>query len=286
MNRLVAALIVILGAAPPAAAQQLRLEIQDGKVTLDATAVPARQILAEWARIGATKVVGSEKIAGAPLTLKLVNMPERQALDIILRNVAGFMAAPRLASSVPGASSYDRILIMATTSAVAPPTATGGRSTGNTAVGQPSPRRVPPRPPSLQPSPADTAQDEDQQMTATEDTADTGTQPVFTFPAQPGAPAVPPGNQIFVPMQQNMPIFGRPGGPGNTAPPVITLQPNPNGQPTIYNFVPNVEGGGQTPPNPPGFTVIGSPRPGMIPPPPAPQPGQQPQRPPPQNQRQ
>ena len=56
------------------------------------------------------QVVGADKITGAPLTLKLVDMPERQALDIILRNVAGFMAAPRTAAAAPGASAYDRIL--------------------------------------------------------------------------------------------------------------------------------------------------------------------------------
>ena len=90
--------------------------------------MPVRQILAEWARVGGTKVVGADKITGAPLTLHIVNMPERQALDIILRNVAGFMAAPRLASAAPGVSAYDRILIMATSSAPAPaPAAANGR---------------------------------------------------------------------------------------------------------------------------------------------------------------
>ena len=119
MKRLIPALGLVLACALPADAQQLQLAISDGRVTLDATSVPARQILAEWARIGGTKVVGAEKITGAPLTLKLTDVPEKQALDIILRNVAGFMAAPRQASAAPGASAYDRILIMATSS-VAP----------------------------------------------------------------------------------------------------------------------------------------------------------------------
>ncbi len=120
MKCLCSAVALVLLFALPAQAQQLNLQINDGRVTLDATNVPARQILAEWARIGGTKVVGAEKITGSPLTLKLVDMPERQALDIILRNVAGFMAAPRQASAVPGASTYDRILIMATSSVVPP----------------------------------------------------------------------------------------------------------------------------------------------------------------------
>ena len=130
MTRVFLAIAVVLFAAP-AGAQHLVLQIHDGRVTLEATAVPARQILAEWARVGGTRVVGGDKITGQPLTLKLVNVPERQALDIILRNVAGYMAAPRLASAVPGASAYDRIMILATTSAPAPAPANASRTTPN-----------------------------------------------------------------------------------------------------------------------------------------------------------
>ena len=65
----VSALALLL--ALPASAQQLSLEIRDGLVTLQATNVPARQVLAEWAKVGGTKVVGSERLTGAPLTLSL-----------------------------------------------------------------------------------------------------------------------------------------------------------------------------------------------------------------------
>ena len=43
-----------------------------------------RQILAEWARVGQTKIVNVERIPGGPLTLELNNVPEAQALDILL----------------------------------------------------------------------------------------------------------------------------------------------------------------------------------------------------------
>jgi hypothetical protein len=266
MNHLVVAFAFVLAAAP-ASAQQLNLQIQNGRVTLEATAVPARQILAEWARIGGTRIVGGDKVTGAPLTLRLIDMPERQALDIILRNVAGYMAAPRLASAAPGASTYDRILILATSS-VPPPPATASRTPApsNNAI-----RRPPPRPPNLPPSPAENAPEPDETQTA-EDQADTGVtqQPVFTFPApNPGAPVFAPANNGVV---------VRPTQPGMA--PVITLQPNQNGQPTIYNFVPNADGSMpvQTPAQP-VFGVVGSPQPGMIQQPIAPQPVQ-PQRPP------
>jgi hypothetical protein len=266
--------LAILALAWPAHAQQMSLQIKDGRVSLEANAVPVRQILAEWARVGGTKIVGADKITGAPLTLHIVNMPERQALDIILRNVAGFMAAPRLASAAPGVSAYDRILILATSSAPAPaPAAANGRPNTNTAAG----RRLPPRPPNLQPSPADDTPDEPAQQVVNEDPADTGLnanqQPVFTFP-QPNANGATP---VFQPVQMGPP-FGRPGQPGSTTP-MITLQPNANGQPAIYNFVPSdqaapVVGQPVVPGSP--FNVIGSPSPGMIQQVPQPQPGQRP----------
>jgi hypothetical protein len=272
MKYLCSAVALVLLLALPAQAQQLNLVINNGRVTLDATNVPARQILAEWARIGGTKVVGAEKITAAPLTLKFVDMPERQALDIILRNVAGFMAAPRQASALPGASTYDRILILATSSVVAPQPA-GRNATAPNFGGamNGTQRRVPPRPPNMPPGVGDDPPEDDQEVE--DDQSDTGMveQPVFTFPA-PGAAGAPfgPGNNgqnpVFMPMPN--------GGFGNPAPgatPTITLQPGANG-PTIYNFVP-ADPQAVPPTQPAGFGVIGSPQPGMIM---APQPTQQP----------
>jgi hypothetical protein len=265
-------LVLALAMALPAEAQ-LKLQISNGRVTLDAVNVPARQILAEWARIGGTRIVGGDKVTGSPLTLKLVDMPEKQALDIILRNVAGFMAAPRLASATPGASTYDRILIMATSSAPAPaPNARAGGPQqppgyGNMPNGLQ--RRVPPRPPNLPPPSDDVAVDDDQDDN---DEADTGMeQPVFSFPS----PGQQPGTNgpVFMPMPAN-------GQPGQA--PVITLQPGTNG-PTVYTF-PQNDGQPVTLPAPsttPTFGV-GSPQPGMIqaPPPTAPTTARPPARPP------
>jgi len=129
----VAATVLALLIALPASAQQLSLDIRDGLVTLQATNVPVRQVLAEWARVGGTKVVGGERLGGAPLTLSLEGVPEGKALDIVLRGAAGYMAAAR---SVPGSgrSGYDRILVLATST---PPA--GGATTAS-AGGRPAPR--------------------------------------------------------------------------------------------------------------------------------------------------
>ena len=206
-------------------------------------------------------------MTGTPLTLKLVNVPERQALDIILRSVAGYMAAPRLASATPGASAYDRIVILPTSAGAATAAANTPRTSTPANPGMLSGNgRIPPRPPGMMPRPGEQAEAiEQDDPPEPDDPADTGVMtppPVFTFP-QPQTP----GNQVFVPVPQNL---GGQGVPGGTAP-MIQLQPNANGQPTIYNFTPantaqpGAAGG--------GFQVIGSPTPGVVQQPVA-QPGQ------------
>lgn len=112
------ALAACVASTSIAAAGELRLSIANGRATLIATDVPARQILAEWARIGQTKVVNGERIMGPNLTLQLIDRPEREVLDVVLRAVAGYVAAPRR-EAVTSLSIYDRILILPTSQAPA-----------------------------------------------------------------------------------------------------------------------------------------------------------------------
>ena len=116
------------GLSAPASAGDLKLTMQNGRVTIIADNVPLRQILQEWARIGQTKIVNADKMTGPAITLQLVDAPERDALDILLRSASGYIAAPR---PVPlaNAAFYDRVTIMATSHApavtasqMAPPT--------------------------------------------------------------------------------------------------------------------------------------------------------------------
>ena len=108
-----AASVACLAAAAQAQVP-LRLQIAGGRVTLHAQNVPVRTILAEWSRLGGAKIVNGDRIAGAPLTLELEGVPERQALDIILRGVSGYMLAARAAGASGGPSMYDRIMILPT----------------------------------------------------------------------------------------------------------------------------------------------------------------------------
>ena len=111
-------LLLLLVVPPAATAGTLRLEFRDGYVTISAASVPLQQVLTEWARLGQTRVVNAEKVGGAPLTLELTHVPEKQALEILLRSVPGYLAARRV-TLIPGGSQFDRIVVMPGT--IAPP---------------------------------------------------------------------------------------------------------------------------------------------------------------------
>lgn len=278
MHRPILVGIITFALAAPAAAQQVNLQITSGRVTLDANGATVRQILDEWARVGGTRVVNGERIPGAPLTLKLDNVSERDALEIILRTAAGYVAAPRSLTAAPGASMYDRILVLPTSTAP-PASAASGR-------GAAAPRFTPPRPV------------EDQVNQATDEQPEVDPGSVFTFP-QPGSQPPPnfgqggvfgqpaqPGNFFGQPPPQAAP-FGQPLQPNNPFAPVqavptpfgtpvqpgpfgTPIQPGANqpyvipgpvpGQPPVFTFTPT----GVPVPQPGAFTVVGSPTPGVV----------------------
>lgn len=212
MRRTLLTLALSVAVAAPAAAQKLTLDFHDGRVTVDAAAVPVRTILSEWAKLGGTKVIGAERIAGAPLTVKLVDVPESQALEVILRSVAGYMAAPR--STGTGASIYDRILVMATSATPAPAVARPAPQNNNGMAG--TQRFVPPR--REQPAEEDQNQEEED--------PNPPNPPVFTFP-QPGQGAFQPGQ------------FGNVAQPNGQA---ITVNPSGGAPMTVSPAAPSVPG--------------------------------------------
>ena len=111
LRSLLLAALVAAAMPPPAGAGEFELTIEQGRVTLVAQDVSIQDILAEWARIGQTKIVNGEKLTGPPLTLQLIDVPEAQALETLLRSASGYVVAPR-ATPIPGASRFDRILIL------------------------------------------------------------------------------------------------------------------------------------------------------------------------------
>jgi hypothetical protein len=97
----------------PSLAGDLKLTLANGRATVVADDVPLRQILAEWARVGKTTIVNADKLVGPSVTLQLIDVPEAQALETLLRSASGYVVAQR-ATAIPGTSQYDRILIMPT----------------------------------------------------------------------------------------------------------------------------------------------------------------------------
>ena len=215
-------LVAMLGIASSAGAQELKISMANGRVTLVATDVPLRQILAEWARIGDTRIVNGDKLSGPPLTLQLVDYPEGRALDVLLREAAGYMAAPRGVDQ-PGASMYDRILILPTSR---PPAVTA------TTTPAPFNRNLMPQPMPV-PVDDDDGEPSDQGPVPPPGMVPQGA-PVPGAP-MPGAQPLPPGVQ---PGPQQQPVF--------TAPrPGMVPQPQQPG-------VPNPYAPGARPQNPPG----------------------------------
>lgn len=134
------AMIALLVGAATATAEQLTLRLEGGRVSLVARDVSVEQVLAEWARLGSTTIVDADALDDTPITITLEDVSENRALKTLLRSATGYVAAPRPAGT-PGASRFDRILILVSQSASAPaavspvspravnqPTAPGGAS--------------------------------------------------------------------------------------------------------------------------------------------------------------
>jgi hypothetical protein len=113
LARCLAAAALIASARADSYAQNanVQLTMKDGFVTLMVRNVPVREVLKEWARVGQTTIVNADKLTGPPVTLQIVNEPEGRALDILLRSVAGYVAAPR-PTPRDDVSYYDRIAIL------------------------------------------------------------------------------------------------------------------------------------------------------------------------------
>lgn len=106
-----AVLSMAMGTPPPA----VHVTFADGHVSLTATDATAAQILAEWSRVGGTRIVNADRITGPPLRLELTGVLEMDALAILLRATGGFVAAARVPGRSPGAaqlSSVEQITVL------------------------------------------------------------------------------------------------------------------------------------------------------------------------------
>ncbi len=187
-------------AVAPAARAEVQFSIRNGRVTIVAKDATIRQIMAEWARVGKTKIVNAERIPGGPITLELKDVSEQEALDVLLRSLSGYITAPRVQLAAD-ASMYDSIAVMPTVATAA--ARTSGPSSG------PAP---------FSPPPAFNQNDDDQD----------GPQPVAVRPG--GVP----------PQQGRPPIFStfptpQNGNPGAVTRPMLPVVRPGGAQPQQYN---------------------------------------------------
>jgi len=187
------------------------LTINGGRVSLSATNATVSQILAEWAKVGQTKIVNGERIPGGPMTLELTDVSELDAIDIVLRSAGGYLLAPRSTISV-NTSRFDRILILPTSSPQRPTV---------TAPPAPAPGL---RPPQFNPAaPPDENDDPAERPNAPNPGAPNARPPVFnTFPQPPQRTSPPP---VSAPTSS-------PSAPvGVSVPGMVVPTPTPQGQP-------------------------------------------------------
>jgi hypothetical protein len=93
-------------------AQEVRLNISNGLVTLSARDASLRQIMAEWERVGQTSIPNRERLPATPVTMSLSGVSESNALSTLLRTGYGYLAVTR-AQALDNASMYRTILLMA-----------------------------------------------------------------------------------------------------------------------------------------------------------------------------
>ena len=189
------------------ASADVQLTMKNGHVSLVAKDATVRQILTEWARVGHTKIVNLERVPGGPISLQLIDVPEAQALEVLLRSLSGYITAPRPVGEA-NLSVFDRIIVIPTLASARPATSSA------------------PPPPVFQQAPQfnnqQPADDDDKPVTNLPPAAAPQRGPVFnTFP-QP---------QVVNPQAPQMP---QPGGVVNgTVPPAQTpAQAAPSPTPT------------------------------------------------------
>jgi hypothetical protein len=227
----------------------VKVAMQDGRVSIVAKDATLRQILTEWARVGQTKIVNVERIPGGPMTIELTNIPEQQALDLLLRSVSGYMTAPRAVADAH-LSQFDRVVVMPTSVAPRPAMAA-----------QPAPTFAQPQ---FTPPPQMADDDVDDERPAPNVQVPSNFPnprgPIFnTFPqpqvVTPGANGAVGGvpQQQFPPQQQQP--AGQPTAPfGGVAVPGMTVQPpqQPGQMPGQVPGVPTVPGQPRRPGGPEG----------------------------------
>lgn len=106
--------------AVPAGSRSLVVSCDKGRMTIVADSVALRTIIQEWARVGGVRLVNPQYVSLVPVSVDLRNLPEGEALEVLLRALPGYMLQQRSTES-GGASVFEKLAVMA------PPAAGTGR---------------------------------------------------------------------------------------------------------------------------------------------------------------
>jgi hypothetical protein len=224
-----AAAVLIARSPLQAQAPRLDLVFHDGRVTVRAEGVTARQVLEAWALKGHTRLVNAERLGSRRVTLHLDAVPESEALARIFESAAGYVARRRTGSDGP--SDFAVIIV----SASATPNAVAGTTDPETASAAPPIEELPADPPvgtaaaeevESRPTAEETNGREpdarpDSRLVGTRN-ADAGTpvdqldsgRPAGTRPGLPSTvPAAPPAGVIAAPKGSGTPVPDANGRP-------------------------------------------------------------------------
>ena len=113
MRRAVPLLVIFVAliASPVfSAGDDVVVTLHDGLAGITARDAAVSDVLEAWSRAGGTTIVNGELLRSARLTLQVVDMPEEQALDVVLRSAIGYVARRRSSPSLRrlGLRSRDR----------------------------------------------------------------------------------------------------------------------------------------------------------------------------------
>ena len=133
-----AAVLAATVAPALAGSDEIRVVIDRGRVTLSVTDAPLAEVLTAWAHTGGTRFIGAEPLGNDRITLHLIDAPEADAIRLLLRTAAGYIAAPRR-DRAAGASRFDRVTVLAARRTPAVQTLRAETPIGNRRTVEPTP---------------------------------------------------------------------------------------------------------------------------------------------------
>lgn len=108
----VAFAIAALPAMAVAQTSRVSLVLDERGVTLDARDATLREVLSEWERVGGIKLLNAEVLDERRVTLQVSAVGEREALDILLRDLGGYVLGLRGANA-SGRSQFGTLVLAA-----------------------------------------------------------------------------------------------------------------------------------------------------------------------------